>query len=363
MVVLRITARHLTSWNDTSEHFYGEMQFPSVKEAKWELDNNMDTAFYRSNMPPHMIGVASDYEVYVKIYDDGELVTFRTGYYFTSGFYENFGKYFTGEGLERVKKEKRIRRIIKNTWRAVGFAFVFGMCWCLVHFVGGMRDLNDHNKEMVKATWDSEMVKFDNETASASLEHDVVLDDGTDLPQWQSYDGDTARCRREFLKRMKIMYSQECYKHSPTKIEAEIKGDTLFLYSGSFKEWVAVEIAQNDLYQYITDCDFVAVKAYAGKYGGAKGWRMYNRGDMIDSIIDTEVKNIAHSLPVEEVTLWDELIGTAKEKRDRNNELYHKAMDEHKKEVQAREDKYRRDFIARKDSLYKARAEKLNKNR
>lgn len=359
MVVLRITARHLTSWNDVKEHVYGEMVFPSVKEAKWELDS-MGTIFYRSNSDMPNSGIASDYEVNAKIYEDGELVTYRSGQYFTSQFFEYFGKYFSDEGLERVKKEKRKRRIIKNTWRAVGFAFVVCLCYSLVHFVGGMRDLNDHNKEMTKATWDSEMVKYDNETANASLRHDVVLDDGSVLPQWQNYEGDTARCRKEFLERMKVMYSQERYNRSTTKIEAEIKGDTLCLYSSSFKEETAAQIAQNDLYQYITDCDFAKVVALEGTYGGAHGWVIYHRGDMMDEIIDEEVPEIVHNLKTEKITLWDIITFKDNEKTNRNNELFRKAMDEHKKEVKAREDKYRRDFIARKDSLYKARAKKLN---
>ena len=93
--------------------------------------------------------------------------------------------------------------------------------------------------------------------------------------EWTNHNGDIKACRKDLLHRLQVIYGDKDYERSPDRIEAEIKGDVLILYSISFRNYGYRLVMSERMWQMFVDCGFSEVHVYEGNFGGAEGFMVY----------------------------------------------------------------------------------------
>ena len=175
--------------------------------------------------------------------------------------------------------------------------------------------------------------------------------------------GDYVTCRKNFEKMMEKWYGKNEYSLNPTShVNYKIEGNSLYLYSYSFSDVIKRMMFLYEKYPYITDCDFDVVY-YSVFNGKDESFNiMYERGDVRPDMSTDQIG--MEGFPVSEadsVTLWSTFkrivyppYGAEQERLSRKHDEDVAAWCKKKyAERDEYKEKYRADFIAHKDSLYK----------
>lgn len=342
---------------------------PEIEVGRWTYDNEFgaDLQFYRLeqtviekghdcfNAHNDKLGVT------LALYDDNDKkIKERHNYIYPETFYSLHRSYITtSEGLNAMNRYRCKQRKIKIVLRTFAAIVVALICWGVLSIKYMGSGYLDGEKTKEKVTWDTNRMHYDTDAATLSLTNDIMLD-SVEVKKWQgNLGGDTAKCRKIFLQNMKAIYSQKCFERNPARIECEIKGNTLYMYSHSFRDEMAAMFAQDDFYQYITDCDFDTVRVFTHKGGGAKGWRIYVRGDQKYSNIDRYEDKVEYP-KMAELSLFDEFFRWGRNQA--KIQAHDKAVSEYFGKAHIydsiAEVRYRKHFIEEKTELYKHRKNK-----
>lgn len=296
----------------------------------------------------------SDYHMSCKLCDDMGYPVKEFGGYMLGcdDFYERYETIInTTEGIDAFNAYRR-KKIIKKGIKVVAFVFfLICVCRCIGAIKYDLPDTLRHDIEAENANWNIDRMHYDANEACLMQVMDVNYP-SCSLDKWcGELGGDTAKVRKEFLYSMKVIYSQDKFKRSASRVDFEIKHNNLYMYSIGFADDLARVQIQDDFFRFFTDCDFDTVFCYTYKGNGSKGWRVYRRGDARQNVF----RDMTGYPKPEPITWWDYLTGN-----------YHKGVEEHSKAVKEwlaksdREDSLRRatykaEFIAHKESLYKKR--------
>lgn len=297
----------------------------------------------------------SNYKMKCELWDDKGLTPVKDfgGYMLgCEDFYAHYETIInTDEGMNALnayRRKQNIKKIIKYA------AFVV-MTLCICRFVLSLKyDIPDTLRkdiEVESSNWNTDRLRYNTNEARLMQIQDVSYP-SCSLDKWcGELGGDTATARKNFLHSMKVIYSQEQFKRSASRIEFEIRHNNLYMYSMGFADDLARVQIQGDFHRFFTDCDFDTVFCYTYKGNGSRGWKVYRRGD---ARLNTFRDMTGYPEP-EPITWWDYITGN-----------YHKGVEEHSKAVKewlAKSDSedslrratYKAEFLAHKDSLYKHR--------
>lgn len=340
---------------------------PEIEVGRWTFDNDVDADLHYFRMEEAIIEKGHDcfntyndkLRVALALYDDkGKKIKERHNYISPETFYDRHSSYIiTSEGLDAMNRYYRKQRNLKIVLRTIATIGAALICWGILSIKYTGSEYLDKSKMAEKVTWDTERMHYDTDAPTLNLFRDVMAD-SVEVKQWQgNLNGDTAKCRKIFLQNMKALYGQKCFERNPSRIKFEIKGNSLYMYSHSFADEMAAMFAQQDFYNYITDCDFDTVRAYTHKGGGAKGWRIYTRGDVrYGDMVNTDTIQF----PELHISLFEHLFMPTRsmQKVHEHSEKCSKILLEAGKQNKVARENFRREFIKEKTELYKHRKNK-----
>ena len=272
------------------------------------------------------------------------------GYKAVHEMYKTFGAMFNTRKGKSLYKAHKIKWALK-TW-ALRLAFLACACF-IAHVVVDFNEIAHKVDVRLGLATDEVPVPV-----VTTTEDDYRYPDST----WcGELNGDYVTCRNHFRKMMKEWYGENKYTLSNfSNVYYEIKGNNLYLYSYSLRHGADRLLLLYKLYPYITDCDFETVYASAYYNGGENFAVMYERGD-VRPHLSNEMDTIGYPKPkYEKTTMWTIIkciYPPYAREQDRLEKEHTKAVFDWLARKAAERDeykeKYRADFIAHKDSLYK----------